>query len=387
MVSVLRLKPGTVIGSDFRLLHLLAKGGMGAVYIAEQISTGSERALKLMHPHLLDDQKSRDRFTQEARFCARIESEHVVKVIGAGIDGDDQIPWIAMELIKGEDLDRHLRAGALPVSKVLEICRQLGHGLGGAHDLGIVHRDLKPQNVYIAPSRRSDTPFTVKVLDFGISKVARDGGESDTTAAVGSPLWMAPEQAHKGRISPATDVWSLGLMVFWMLTGRHYWRAANAKPVIAVKELLIELLTSPMEPASGRALSLHGPELPRGFDAWFERAMQRDPALRFAHAREAVDALVPVLTGRFEDDRDSLDLSKHPPLGEPEKTGVARRDPRAARQRALIEAQRRPDGDARVAVERPVEAPQPAVRTRELYVALGGVAVLAAVVVALLISR
>ena len=79
MVSVLRLKAGTVIGNDFKVLHLLAKGGMGAVYIAEQLSTGSERALKLMHPHLLDDQKSRDRFTQEARFCARIESEHVVQ--------------------------------------------------------------------------------------------------------------------------------------------------------------------------------------------------------------------------------------------------------------------------------------------------------------------
>jgi serine/threonine-protein kinase len=387
MVSVLRLKTGTVIGNDFKVLRLLAKGGMGAVYIAEQLSTGSERALKLMHPHLLDDQKSRDRFTQEARFCARIESEHVVKVIGAGIDAADQIPWIAMELIKGEDLDRFASArGALPVSEVLEVLRQLCHGLGGAHALGIVHRDLKPQNVYIAPSQRADTPFTVKVLDFGISKVALEDGESDTTAAVGSPLWMAPEQARKGRLSAATDVWPLGLLAFRLLTGKHYWRAANGVAVIPVKEVLIELLTKPLDPASTRAAALGGTAPPPGFDAWFARALERDPGSRFANATEAFDALLPVLTGKVPAVEDSLDLSKYPSLAEPEETRVAVRAPSGSG------ASVRPRVKTPAPAEPPPEPAPPAVtaapaRPRELYVAVAGVVVLAGVVVALLLTR
>ncbi|MEZ4392448.1 MAG: serine/threonine-protein kinase [Polyangiales bacterium] len=384
MVSVLRLRAGTVIGQDFKVLRLLAKGGMGAVYIAEQLSTGSERALKVMHPHLLDDQKSRDRFTQEARFCARIESEHVVKVIGAGIEGDDQIPWIAMELIKGEDLSQHAGSGPLPTSQVLEICRQLGHGLGGAHALGIVHRDLKPQNVYIAPSQRADTPFTVKVLDFGISKVALDDGESDTTAAVGSPLWMAPEQAHKGRISPATDVWSFGLMVFRLLTGKNYWRAANHTAAIPVKELLLELLTRPMEPASERARSLgSAATLPPGFDAWFARALERDPARRFANATEAVDALIPVLSGKGSPRDEPLDLSRYPLLADPEETRVAvRAAPRAVARPASVE-----EGAATKAPPPAAPAAAPPARSRELYVAVGGVVVLSGLVLALLLTR
>jgi serine/threonine-protein kinase len=383
MVSVLRLKAGTVIGSDFKVLRLLAKGGMGAVYVAEQLSTGSERALKVMHPHLLDDQKSRDRFTQEARVCARIESEHVVKVIGAGIDGDEKIPWIAMELIHGEDLDRYAVAkGALPVAEALEVLRQLCHGLGAAHSLGIVHRDLKPQNVYIAPSRRSDTPFTVKVLDFGISKVALDDGESDTTAAVGSPMWMAPEQARKGRLSPATDVWPLALMTFRLLTGKHYWRAANLKGVIPVKDVLVELLTKPLEPASARARSLDAVVPPPGFDAWFARALERDPASRFANATEAIDALVPVLTGKVREEAD-VDLSKHPPLGEVETTQVALK---SMRRRTPV-ATEAPLGAPAPLPQAPPPAPPSPQRSRELYVAVAGVVVLAGVVVALLLTR
>lgn len=382
MVSVLRLRPGTVIGGDFKILRLLAKGGMGAVYVAEQLSTGSERALKLMHPHLLDDQKSRDRFTQEARVCARIESEHVVKVIGAGIDGDDKIPWIAMELIKGEDLDRYAAAkGALSLTEALEVLRQIGHGLGAAHRLGIVHRDLKPQNIYVAPSQRADTPFTVKVLDFGISKVAQDDGVSDTTAAVGSPMWMAPEQARKGRLTPATDVWPLGLLAFRLLSGKNYWRAANQGGVIPVKDLLIELLTKPLEPASARSLSLGGAALPMGFDGWFARAMDRDPGSRFANATEALDALVPVLKGEAGAGDTPVDLSVHAPLGaeDGDATKVAMRAVAAEPERSSMTA---------IPLEVLKGGWVPAKRRpRELYVAVAGVVVLSLVVVALLLTR
>ncbi len=296
MASVLRLKPGTIIGRDFRITRLLAKGGMGAVYVAEQLSTASERALKVMHPQLLEDAKSRERFTQEARICARIESDHVVKVIGAGIDEALETPWIAMELIKGEELEAVVKSrGALPKTEVLEIFRQLCHGLGAAHRIGVVHRDLKLGNILIAESQRSDAPFTVKVLDFGISKVIQEQ-QTDTTAAVGSPMWMAPEQAQKGKLGPATDIWPLGLIAFRLLTGKFYWRAANSAHA-AIKEVLIDLLVAPLATASARAEEVGGIAPPPGFDAWFARCVVRNPDGRFRSAAECLDALVPVLSG------------------------------------------------------------------------------------------
>jgi len=291
MASVLRLRPGTVIGHDYKIVRMLAKGGMGAVYVAHQESTGVERALKVMHAQLLDDAKSRERFTQESRIAARIESDHVVKVLGAGIDEALETPWIAMEFIKGEDLEAFAKArGALSVEEVLEIFRQLCHGVGAAHNLGIVHRDLKLQNVLIAPAQRSDTPFSIKVLDFGISKMSQDS-QTDTTAAVGSPMWMAPEQAQKGKLTPSTDVWPLGLIAFRLLTGKSYWKSGNV-PNPPIREVLVELLLHPLDPASQRARELGGVMPPAGFDAWFARAVTRDTSVRYADANEALTGLL-----------------------------------------------------------------------------------------------
>lgn len=291
MASVLRLRPGTVIGHDYKIDRMLAKGGMGAVYVAHQESTGVERALKVMHPQLLDDAKSRERFTQEARIAARIESDHVVKVLGAGIDDALETPWIAMEYIKGEDLESFAKSrGPLGLDEVLEIFRQLCHGVGAAHRLGVVHRDLKLQNILIAPAQRSDTPFSIKVLDFGISKLSQDS-QTDTTAAVGSPMWMAPEQAQKGKLTPATDVWPLGLIAFRLLTGKSYWKSGNV-PNPPIREVLVELLLHPLEPASARARALGGVAPPPGFDAWFARAVTRDTAIRYADANEALTGLL-----------------------------------------------------------------------------------------------
>ncbi len=136
----------------------------------------------------------------------------------------------------------------------------------------------------------------VKVLDFGISKVSNEAG-TETTAAVGSPLWMAPEQAQRGRLTPATDVFALALIAFRVLTGRMYWLSAtHARP--AIKEVLIELLMKPLPPASSRAKALGATApLPGGFDAWFDRAVERDPARRFHDAGAAWKALAPVLAG------------------------------------------------------------------------------------------
>jgi serine/threonine protein kinase len=280
------LQPDSLFAADFRVVRVLGHGGMGTVYVAEQLSTGKLRALKLMLPALVSDPASRRRFEQEARIGARIESDHVVDVVGAGVDAETEVPWLAMELLHGEDLASVVvRRGALPVEEVRGILKQLCHAIGAAHDVGIVHRDLKPENIFLSQAKRADARTTVKVLDFGIAKWVADA-RSTASAAIGSPSWMAPEQtARGGVIGPMTDVWAIGLIAFDLLTGHCYWRSAEDESS-TLANLLREVVLEPMPPASARAAEL-GVTLPPGFDAWFSRAVDRDPNARFATARDA----------------------------------------------------------------------------------------------------
>jgi serine/threonine protein kinase len=161
---------GTVIAGDFRILSALAEGGMGELYVAQQLSTGKNRALKLMKPELLQDPTLLARFEQEARVSSLIRSDHVVEVVGAGIDPTLQRPWLAMELLDGETLASLLsRRGRLPAHEARVLFAQLCHGLGAAHAARIVHRDLKPENVFIARTQQVGVDFRVKILDFGIA--------------------------------------------------------------------------------------------------------------------------------------------------------------------------------------------------------------------------
>ncbi len=295
---VAQLQTGQILGKDFRVVRPLAAGGMGAVYLVEQLSTGRERALKIMHPQFVKSADSRARFTQEAKLGARIRSDHVVEVVSAGVDDDTGIPWLAMELLDGEELGRRIqRKGVLPPAEVLEIFRQLCHALGEAHRHGLVHRDLKPQNIFMAQSRRQGEGFTVKILDFGVAKLVQEQqGEGDATKPVGTPRWMAPEQSDQGAaIRPATDIWALGLIAFNCLTGKYYWRSANAQQA-NLTALLRELIVEPIVPASQRAAELGCKgATPRGFDEWFGFCVDRDQTLRYQNATSALEALVPVL--------------------------------------------------------------------------------------------
>jgi serine/threonine protein kinase len=293
------LAPGTLFANDYRIERPLAEGGMGAVFVAEQLSTGKKRALKVMQPSLLADVKSRDRFVQEAKIGAKIDSNNVVEVIGAGIDPSG-MPWLAMELLEGETLAHILRTRApLTPPEVLEIFRQLTHALSRAHDAGIVHRDLKPENIFLAKPRRDGIPFDVKVLDFGIAKVLADAG-TRSTRPIGTPLFMAPEQMRPGRaIGPPTDVWALGLIAFACLTGRVYWLAAygdDSSPMM----VLNEVAHLAMPTASQRAEELQATAPPAGFDAWFAEATARAVDERFPDARTAFARLEPVLIGTGE---------------------------------------------------------------------------------------
>jgi serine/threonine protein kinase/formylglycine-generating enzyme required for sulfatase activity len=297
LASLVTLAEGTIFAGDFRVVRPLSEGGMGAVYVVEQISTGKQRALKVMHPNLVHDPKQRQRFVQEAKIGARIESDHVVEVLGAGVEQPSGTPWLAMELLHGETLDQRLtRTGTLTRAELVEVFKQLGHALASAHDVGIVHRDLKPENIFLAVPRREGMVFVVKILDFGIAKLVAESG--NTTQAIGSPLWMAPEQTNaNAQITPATDVWALGLIAFTCLTGHSYWRGAHAEtpnPMTLVMEVCFDAL----DPASQRAAEYGVAHLlPPGFDEWFAQCVCRDTEGRFKTAKPARGALERLLTG------------------------------------------------------------------------------------------
>lgn len=286
------IAPGTIIGGDFRIVEPLSEGGMGAVFIAEQISTGRRRALKLMKRELVADAQLRARFALEANAGAKIASEHVVEVLAAGVTDEGQ-PWLAMELLSGDSLhDVVTKRGALDLVEAQTIMAHICHAIAAAHRVGIVHRDLKPENVFVANRQREGATFMAKVLDFGIAKVVAESQSAafSQTAAIGTPMWMAPEQADpRGAITPSTDLWPLGLIGFFMLTGKPYWLVAhtNASLAALVREIAIEPLAS----ASARAAELGvTSRMPTGFDEWFARCVHRNPKQRFASADTAKDA-------------------------------------------------------------------------------------------------
>lgn len=290
VIDPTKLADGAVFARDFRVLKLLKEGGMGAVYIAEQMSTGKQRALKLLSPELVHNPEIRDRFVREARAAANIESDHVVETVTAGVDEATGSPYIVMELLRGEELgDAAMRAGPLMIADVREVYLQIGHALEQAHAQGLVHRDLKPENIFLAASKRRDVPFTAKILDFGIAKLVADGMQKTGTQPLGSPLYMSPEQTdRKGRICPATDCWALGLIAFYLLTGKSFWLAASDDSLPA---LLREVCIDPIPRATERAqeLGVQG-MLPVGFDAWFAHCVDRDIDRRYPEAGSCLRA-------------------------------------------------------------------------------------------------
>ena len=293
------IAPGTVFAGDYEVERTLAAGGMGAVYVARQRSTQKLRALKTLLPEYVSDPEMRARFAREATVGSQIESDHVVEVLAAGVDEPSGVPWIVMELLVGDDLAGVVKKrGSLTPPEVVEAFRQLGHALTAAHRAGVVHRDLKPENLFLANARREGVPFTLKVLDFGIARILHANASRHTTSAMGSPLWMAPEQTDSTQpITPATDVWALGLIAFWVFTGTHYWFTPR-QPEATIGTMIRELLAEPLVRASERAAAFGVAErLPLGFDAWFARCVERDQTRRFADASQAIPALLSLLGG------------------------------------------------------------------------------------------
>jgi len=206
-----RFAPGTIVGARYRVIGLLGRGGMGEVYRAEDLRLGEQVALKFLPEKLVEDGAALARFHREVRTARLITHRNVVRVHDLGeIEGQ---PYLSMEYVDGEDLASLLRRiGRLPPDKALELARQLCAGLAAAHDRDVLHRDLKPGNVLVDGQGRA------KITDFGLAALA---SELESPELAGTPAYMAPEQLGEGRVSYASDLYSLGLVFYEMFTGRR----------------------------------------------------------------------------------------------------------------------------------------------------------------------
>lgn len=206
---------------NYQLVRLLGEGGMGAVYLGEHVQGGLRAAIKVLLPHVSANRQIVARFFNEARATNRIEHPGIVKVFDMGFAETGQA-YLAMELLDGQSLASAMAGGPMEQARAIEIARQVAGALDAAHQAGIVHRDLKPDNVYLV--RDPDMRFgeRAKVLDFGIAKLTGSLALSQAThATMGTPTYMSPEQwRDSGQVDGRTDVYSLGCMLFEMLTGR-----------------------------------------------------------------------------------------------------------------------------------------------------------------------
>jgi serine/threonine protein kinase len=286
------VEPGLVIAGRYRVLRPIGEGGMGAVYLVEHLKTDERFALKILDVRGLKSEAAQERFRREARTPARIDSDHVVRVVDSDVAADlGNAPYLVMEYLRGRNLEElSEKLGALSAEEVVTYLRQAASALDRAHGIGIVHRDLKPENLFL--TERDDGTPHIKVLDFGIAKLSGATGDlarvkaTDTGEVFGTPLYMAPEQC-KGemeRVGPETDIWSLGLIAHRLLTGKDFWVAGTLAHLVA--QIAYDPIPRPSE---------RGCELGEEYDGWFARCCAREQAERFSAAGEAVEALARVL--------------------------------------------------------------------------------------------
>jgi serine/threonine-protein kinase len=282
------VEPGTILAGKYRVDRVLGVGGMGVVVAAHHMQLDEKVALKFLLPEALGNQEAVARFAQEARAAVKIKSEHVARVSDVGTL-ENGAPYIVMEYLDGEDLSAWIEnRGPLPVEQAAEFLLQACEAIAEAHGLGIVHRDLKPANLFCI--RRADGQLSVKVLDFGISKFGGIGagsgpdlGMTKTSAVMGSPLYMSPEQMESSRnVDARTDIWALGAILYELVTGKPPFLAET------MPELIIKIMGSPSLP-----LANFRPDAPPGLEAMIQRCMEKDRTKRYPNVAELAHALMP----------------------------------------------------------------------------------------------
>jgi serine/threonine protein kinase len=276
---------GKIIGSQFRVIRKLGAGGMGSVYLAEQVDMDRQVVVKMMHPELTaGSSEAAERFKREARSVAKLNHPHIVQVYVFGQTDDLQL-YLAMEFIDGHTLTSVIETKkGMAVPRALRILDQVCSALIEAHGTGLVHRDLKPDNIML--SNRHGNPDYVKVLDFGIAKMlGGDTGEQDLTktgAAFGTPRYMSPEQAQGKSVDARSDLYALGVILYQMLTGEHPYQATSA---------LAYIMKHVTEPIGAPSAKVGTDAIPPRVDAIVQQCVEKDPAKRFQSAADLQRAL------------------------------------------------------------------------------------------------
>jgi serine/threonine protein kinase len=278
--AVANARIGSTVAGKYRLNRLIGAGSMGAVYAAVHQFTGKHVALKLIDPSVAEYEGYAARFLREARAAADIGHPVICDVLDAGQEPDGSL-YLALELLEGRTLEQAIDAEDLRVDEIVEVGIQLLDGLAAAHARGIVHRDIKPENVFLTWDEKGE--LHVKLLDFGVAKRTKAGPELFTTqqgAILGTPYYMAPEQAAGDPVDARADVWSTGAVLFHALTGQPPFDEETYNRLIA------KLIGH--EPPRLRDVR---PELPEWLHTAVEGALQRDADVRWQSARTMAETL------------------------------------------------------------------------------------------------
>jgi serine/threonine-protein kinase len=272
---MVELKENVLVAERFRLARMIGRGGMGSVWAAQDCRLDNQCAVKFIEGEIANVAEAQARFEREAKAAAQLRSPHVVEIKDYGVWQGR--PYIAMELLEGEDLGKAMaRAGGkLHPAQISGIIQQVCRALTKAHAAGIVHRDLKPDNIFLV---NDDDRQIVKILDFGVAKQtsqAIEGSNTKTGAMLGTPYYMSPEQAQGIKsVDSRSDLWSLAVIVYHCLIGRLPFESE------ALGDLLVKIIVQPVP-----VPSQHG-HVPPGFDRWWAKAADRNADNRFPTAKD-----------------------------------------------------------------------------------------------------
>ena len=274
------LSPGAKLG-EYQIESKLGQGGMGVVFAAVHPLIGKRAAIKILKRELCADPQTVERFIDEARVVNQIGHPNIVDIFAFG-EMPDGRSYFVMEWLKGDTLRARIAAGRMDLTEMARLVRQLARALQAAHDKGVIHRDLKPDNIFLV--EMTDEPTTVKLLDFGIAKLARNDHRIEKTATgaiVGTPQYIAPEQAKGYAIDHRADIYALGGIMFELLTGRPPFVADNAMEIVAK-----HLMETPVR------VSTLAPDVPPALDELVDQMLAKQPEKRPTLARvvEVLDA-------------------------------------------------------------------------------------------------
>jgi eukaryotic-like serine/threonine-protein kinase len=326
--SVAGVNEGDVLAGKYRVERILGIGGMGVVVAAHHLQLDEKVALKFLLPQSLADTDAVARFLREARAAVKIKNEHVARVIDVGTLPNGA-PYMVMEYLDGGDLAAWLKQrGPLPIEQAVEFVLQACVAVADAHALGIVHRDLKPANLFCV--RRSDGQLSIKVLDFGISKLASIAGAgpslamTKTASMMGSPLYMSPEQMRSSKdVDAQTDIWALGVILFELISGRPPFQGDS------ITELAIKINNEAAPPIQSVR-----PDVPGELQTIVSKCLEKDRRRRYRNVAELALALVPFAPKRAQGTVDRISGIIHasglststltaPPFGQPSNTRLS----------------------------------------------------------------